>query len=173
MNFCKARLVCVGCDRRGRWDLRSSETGSVKGSAVTIAKQVAWGCVTVGMIVASALPAWATRLAFTGKVMVDEQIDRPLSGVRIRVEFHGHEVGIHEYTTTRSTRGMTDEEGNFEVALKMSEYRYHWTHAIVEIPATEENKAIVRVIPLENDGNGGCVGSKQIEVPPMPYGQRQ
>ncbi|WP_137455185.1 hypothetical protein [Halomicronema hongdechloris] len=99
--------------------------------------------------------------------MVDEQVDRPLPGVRVHIEFHGHEVGIHEYTTTRSTRVTTDENGNFAVALKMSEYRYHWTHATVEIPATEQSKAMVRVIPVENDGQGGCVGFKQIEVPPL------
>ena len=85
------------------------------------------------------LIAYAERLFLSGSVeLAPSQL--PVGDARVTVTFHGHELGIHEYTTERTVRARTDESGNFEAVIKVPSRRYIWTHTTVEIAETDISK---------------------------------
>ncbi len=85
------------------------------------------------------LIAHAEKLFISGRVEL-ESSQSPVGDARVTVTFHGHELGIHEYTTERTVRARTDELGNFEAEIKVPSRRYIWTHATVEIAETDISK---------------------------------
>lgn len=86
------------------------------------------------------LIAQAAKLSLSGRVELAPS-QSPVENARVTVTFHGHEIGIHEYTTQRTVRARTDELGNFEAQVKVPDRRYVWTHATVEIAETEVSKS--------------------------------
>ncbi len=83
------------------------------------------------------------------------------------VTFHGHEAGITEYTTERTSQTVTDAAGFFTVDMKLSEYRYRWTHVSIAIEPTDISKGATITAVLYNDGQGGSQGRKDIVVMPQ------
>lgn len=124
---------------------------------------------TAAIALAVAFPqaAYGARLSFTGDLHLNTANESPVEGARIKVTFHGHEVGIHEYTTERSARAITLSDGSFAVDVKLSEYRYRWTHATLEVAETDISKEATLTIPLYEDGRGGFVGTKRFGVSPL------
>lgn len=119
-----------------------------------------------GLVLMHPLAAQAARLSISGcvELMTSES---PVSNARVTVTFHGHELGIHEYTTERTVRARTDEEGNFLVAVKVPDRRYNWTHATVEISETDVSKSMKVNSACLADGTGGCRFSKDFRVNPL------
>ncbi|MBE7382172.1 MAG: hypothetical protein F6J95_012245 [Leptolyngbya sp. SIO1E4] len=93
----------------------------------------------VGLVLTHSLAAHAAKLSLAGRVELSTS-QAPVGDARITVTFHGHEVGIHEYTTQRTIRAYTDELGNFLAEVKVPDRRYTWTHATVEISETSVSK---------------------------------
>lgn len=112
------------------------------------------------------LAAQAARLSLSGAVeMATSQ--SPVSDARVTVTFHGHEVGIHEYTTERTVRVRTNEFGNFLAEVKVPDRRYIWTHATIEIAETEVSKMAKHRSACHVDATGGCYFNKDFSVNPI------
>lgn len=122
----------------------------------------------IAISLATPTAAHATKLTFAGQVHVDQANPEPLPRTRITVTFHGHEAGIHEYTTERSTSTLTAADGSFYVEVKLSEYRYRWTHVTISIPATDISKGITTLGLCTTEDGQGCQGAKDIWVTPLP-----
>lgn len=119
------------------------------------------------LILGASTAAQAAQLSFVGKVRLTNLAQQPVTDTRVVVTFHGHEAGIHEYTTNRTTTAYTDADGNFAVSVKLAEYRYRWTHTTVEIAPTDISKAARLMAPCQDDGHGGCSGTKTFQVSPL------
>lgn len=119
------------------------------------------------LILGTSTAAQAAQLSFSGKVRLTNLAQQPVADTRIVVTFHGHESGIHEYTTDRTATAYTDADGNFAVSVKLSEYRYRWTHTTVDIAPTDISKAARLMAPCRDDGHGGCSGTKTFQVSPL------
>lgn len=129
-----------------------------------------------GVVLASGTVAEAALLSFSGRVNLYAPINAtvaageiqpdPVPAARVTVTFHGHEDGITEYTMERSSRVVTDENGYFEVAIKLSDYRYRWTHVTLAVEATELSKSTTVTATVYNDGEGGSRGVKDVLVMP-------
>jgi len=135
------------------------------------------GPIAAGVVIATASVAEAAMLSFSGQVHLyepgtaaaadgDDLID-PVPAATVTVTFHGHEAGITEYTTERSSRVVTDENGFFAVDIKLSEYRYRWTHVTIAVESTDLSKAITTTATVYDDGQGGSRGIKNIQVMPQ------
>lgn len=109
--------------------------------------------------------AAAARLSLTGRVALS-QVESPVDNARVTVTFHGHEMGIHEYTTERRVRATTDDAGYFWAIVKVPEDRYIWTHATVEIAETDMSKSAVMQTVCYIDDNGGGYCNKDFAVNP-------
>ena len=123
----------------------------------------------------SGATAQAAMLSFSGRVHLFEPVTtvanraaqpESVSAARVTVTFHGHEAGITEYTTSRTARTSTDQNGFFVVDIKMSEYRYRWTHVTIAVAATETSKETTLIATVYNDGQGGSWGTKDVFVMP-------
>ncbi|MGF1569650.1 MAG: hypothetical protein ACFCVD_16540 [Nodosilinea sp.] len=129
------------------------------------------------MVVATPLAAQAARLSFMGTVQLNARdqaapeaniaTPNPVANAEVTVTFHGHEGGIEEYTTERTAQTVTDENGNFEVDVKLSEYRYRWTHVTVTVNPTDISKETTLTSVIYDNGQGGCDGSKVVRVMPL------
>lgn len=119
-----------------------------------------------GLVLMSSLSAQAAKLSLSGQVELASS-QSPVRDARITVTFHGHELGIHEYTTERIVRGRTDDDGNFTIATKVADRRYVWTHAIVEIAETDVSKSIEVISVCQVDEGGGCSFDKDFWVNPL------
>lgn len=132
--------------------------------------------VAVAIVITHGTAAEAVMLSFSGRVHLHEpaassanRLVRPIpvAAAQVTVTFHGHEAGITEYTTERIGRVRTDETGLFAVDIKISEYRYRWTHATVAVSATDISKEMTILATLHNDGQGGHWGAKDVVVMPQ------
>lgn len=112
------------------------------------------------------LVAQAAKLSVAGRVELTSQ-ESPVSNARVTITFHGHELGIHEYTTERTIRARTDEFGNFRAEIKVPDRRYSWTHTTVEIGETEVSKRTSLISACQIDGTGGCRFDKSLQVNPL------
>ncbi|MEO1094677.1 MAG: hypothetical protein AAFX01_07225 [Cyanobacteria bacterium J06638_28] len=121
---------------------------------------------TLSILLVTPLAASAAKLSLTGRVELTSALS-PVGDARVTVTFHGHEVGIHEYTTTRTVRARTDEFGNFIAETKVSNRRYTWTHATVEIGETEISKKTQTQSICQTDPTGGCQSEKDFQVRPL------
>lgn len=110
--------------------------------------------------------ASAAKLSLVGQVALNSAAS-PVHGARVTVTFHGHEMGIHEYTTQRRVRVQTDALGYFSAEVKVPDDRYIWTHATVEIAETESSKAAVLQSVCQIDDNGGGRCDKDFRVNPL------
>ncbi len=127
-----------------------------------------WGlfCGVLGWLLLQPLAAHAAKLSFAGRVqLITGQV--PIEDARVTVTFHGHEIGIHEYTTQRTVRARTDESGNFIAEVKVPDRRYVWTHATVEIAETNVSKTIQVRSLCQSDATGGCSARKNLQVNPL------
>ncbi len=122
--------------------------------------------IVLGGVLATPLPALAEQLSITGAVAL-EGSEIPITNAPVTITFHGHELGIHEYTTDRTVVVRTDEMGAFAAAVKVPDRRYAWTHASVAIAPTELSKAAQGIIPCMAPAAGGCEGSKAFRVRPL------
>lgn len=111
------------------------------------------------------LVAEAARVSLSGRVTLDSTT--PIKDARVTVIFHGHEMGIHEYTTERYMRARTDEQGRFNIFVKVPSDRYIWTHATVEVSETDTSKAMTAIAPCVIDEQGGGVCSKEFQANPL------
>lgn len=130
-------------------------------------KQLGLGLATIAAILAVPTAANAARLAFSGNVQLDTAARHPVEAVRVTVTFHGHEEGIHDYETARTARAVTAADGSFSVEVKLSEYRYRWTHVTVEVNSTDISKEMIDTATCISDGEGGCSGVKDFQVEPL------
>ena len=121
---------------------------------------------SVGLVLAAPMVAEAARLSLVGNVKL-AAAELPVENARVTVTFHGHEMGIHEYTTQRRIRVLTDEAGSFEAVVKVPDDRYIWTHATVEIDETEMSKATTSQTLCQVDEQGGGYCSKSFDVNPL------
>lgn len=119
----------------------------------------------LGWVLISPLVAAAARISLTGQVALLSEA--PIANARITVIFHGHERGIHEYTTERRTRVETDEDGYFSAFVKVPDDRYIWTHATIEIGETESSKAATAIARCQVDEQGGGHCSRKLRVNPL------
>lgn len=119
----------------------------------------------IGLAFLSNQAALASWLIFRGQVHLDAPDSPPIADAEVTVTFHGHENGIHEYRLDRTVAATTDAQGQFSVSLKLSDYRYRWTHTTITVGETEVSKEIIVVGSCLNDDQGGCTGVKQISVP--------
>ncbi|MEM6435835.1 MAG: hypothetical protein AAF773_18585 [Cyanobacteria bacterium P01_D01_bin.115] len=121
---------------------------------------------SVGLVLAAPLAAEAARLSLVGSVKLSVA-ESPVEDARVTVTFHGHEMGIHEYTTQRRIRVRTDASGSFEAVVKVPDDRYIWTHATVEIDETDMSKAAIAQTLCQIDEQGGGYCSKSFNVNPL------
>lgn len=121
---------------------------------------------TISILLVNPLAASAARLSLTGRVELTSALS-PVGDARVTVTFHGHEIGIHEYTTTRTVRARTNEFGDFIAETKVSNRRYVWTHATVEIGETEISKKTQARSVCQTDYAGGCQSAKDFQVRPL------
>lgn len=119
-----------------------------------------------GLVILTPLMAEAAKLSFTGRVALTNMAS-PVADARVTVTFHGHETGIHEYTTERRIRVWTDADGYFSAEVKVPDDRYIWTHATVEIAETDTSKSAVMQALCQIDGNGGGDCDKEFRVNPL------
>lgn len=117
-------------------------------------------------MLATPLMAEAASLSLTGHIALISS-ESPVGNARITVTFHGHEVGIHEYTTEERVRVRTDEAGYFEAVVKVPDDRYIWTHATVEIAETDTSKAATLRSTCQIDSEGGGRCDKNFRVNPL------
>lgn len=120
----------------------------------------------LGLVLASPMIAEAAKLTFSGRVASTRDAS-PVEEARVTVTFHGHETGIHEYTTERRVRAYTDELGYFTAEVKVPDDRYIWTHATVEIAETERTKSFTVRASCQGDDNGGGYCTKDFQVSPL------
>jgi len=124
-------------------------------------------------VLVSPLAAFAAKLSLEGRVELINS-DFPVENARVTVTFHGHEPGIHEYTTQRTVRAYTDDFGNFLAEIKVPDHRYVWTHATVEIAETEMSKRAAAQSICQTSEDGGCYCTKDFHVNPLtPLESRQ
>lgn len=128
-------------------------------------KTLASVCTALGWVLITPLIAEAARLSLNGRVALTSTT--PVEDARITVTFHGHEMGIHEYTTERWARVYTNEQGEFAATVKVPDDRYIWTHATLEIAETEHSKAMTAIARCEVDDQGGGHCSKVLQVSPL------
>lgn len=121
---------------------------------------------SVGLVLAAPMVAEAARLSLVGNVKLTAA-ELPVEDARVTVTFHGHEMGIHEYTTQRRIRVRTDADGSFEAVVKVPDDRYIWTHATVEIDETDMSKAAIAQTLCQIDEQGGGYCSKSFSVNPL------
>jgi hypothetical protein len=121
---------------------------------------------TLGLLLLTPMAAQAAKLSLAGRVELAARA-LPIAHARVTVTFHGHEMGIHEYTTERRVRVQTDELGNFMAEVKVPEDRYIWTHATVEIAETERSKLAIAQAQCQIDDNGGGRCDKNFRVSPL------
>ena len=119
-----------------------------------------------GLVLMNPLIAQAAKLSLTGRVGLAPS-QSPVEDARITVTFHGHEIGIHEYTTERTVRVRTDELGNFEAEIKVPNRRYIWTHATVEISETDVSKSTEVTSTCLEDEDGSYFCNKSFWVNPL------
>jgi uncharacterized GH25 family protein len=119
-----------------------------------------------GLVLSTPLVAEAAKVSLTGRVALANAAS-PVENARVTVTFHGHEVGIHEYTTERRIRVVTDETGYFVAEVKVPEDRYLWTHATVEIAETDLSKSAIQRTVCYVDDNGGGRCNKDFQVHPL------
>ncbi|MEM9002233.1 MAG: hypothetical protein AAGE59_01775 [Cyanobacteria bacterium P01_F01_bin.86] len=119
-----------------------------------------------GLMLMSPLAAQAAKLSMSGRVELTSS-QSPVDDARVTVTFHGHELGIHEYTTERTVRARTDEFGNFEAEVKVPSRRYIWTHATVEIAETDVSKRAEVTSTCLIDETGGFYCDKNFWVSPL------
>ncbi|MEM9119220.1 MAG: hypothetical protein AAGD09_15255 [Cyanobacteria bacterium P01_F01_bin.56] len=122
-------------------------------------------CSALAGLLITPLVAEAARLSLNGRVALTSA--NPIENARITVTFHGHEMGIHEYTTQRWARIRTNNEGEFNAIVKVPDDRYIWTHATIEIAETDLSKATTVIAPCEIDDQGGGHCSKEFRVSPL------
>lgn len=119
------------------------------------------------LVLLTPLAALAEQLYFSGRIELATSLS-PVEDARVTVTFHGHEPGIHEYTTERTVRARTDETGNFIAETKVPSRRYIWTHATIEVSETDVSKqAKVRSVCFADTFVGGCRHDKNIRVRPL------
>ena len=121
---------------------------------------------SVGLMLAAPMAAEAARLSLVGNVKL-AAAELPVEDARVTVTFHGHEMGIHEYTTQRRIRVRTNADGSFEAVVKVPDDRYIWTHATVEIDETDMSKAAIAQTLCQIDEQGGGYCSKSFSVNPL------
>ena len=121
---------------------------------------------SVGLVLSAPLTAEAARLSLVGSVKLSVA-ESPIEDARVTVTFHGHEMGIHEYTTQRRIRVRTNADGSFEAVVKVPDDRYIWTHATVEIDETDMSKAAIAQTLCQIDEQGGGYCSKSFNVNPL------
>lgn len=121
--------------------------------------------VALGWVLLTPLAATAARLALSGRVILSGTT--PVENARLVITFHGHEMGIHEYTTQRRLRAQTNEQGEFAAAVKVPDDRYIWTHATIEIAETDRSKAATAIARCEIDHQGGGRCHKDFRVNPL------
>jgi hypothetical protein len=119
-----------------------------------------------GLVLSTPLAAEAAKLSLRGQVGLRNAAS-PVNDARIVVTFHGHEMGIHEYTTQRRVRVRTDALGYFLAEVKVPDDRYIWTHATVEVAETDMSKTARMQAACQVDGNGGGRCDKTFEVNPL------
>lgn len=119
-----------------------------------------------GLVLLTPIAAQAARVSLTGQVTLSTT-PIPVENARITVTFHGHELGIHEYTTVRRVRVSTDATGQFTAVVKVPDDRYHWTHATVEIAETDMSKTAQGRAICQVDRNGGGRCDKTFAVSPL------
>ncbi|MEM9504967.1 MAG: hypothetical protein AAGA01_13545 [Cyanobacteria bacterium P01_E01_bin.43] len=112
------------------------------------------------------MAAEAARLSLVGNVKL-VAAELPVEDARVTVTFHGHEMGIHEYTTQRRIRVRTNADGSFEAVVKVPDDRYIWTHATVEIDETDMSKAAIAQTLCQIDEQGGGYCSESFNVNPL------
>lgn len=128
-------------------------------------KTLASCCGALAWLVTIPLVADAARVSLAGRVAMTSAA--PVANARITVTFHGHEMGIHEYTTQRRVRAQTDEQGQFSAVVKVPDDRYIWTHATLEIAETDTSKAATAIARCEIDNQGGGHCSKEFRINPL------
>lgn len=121
---------------------------------------------TLGLVLFTPLTANAAQLSFEGRVALTSA-NTPVEDARITVTFHGHEMGIYEYTTERRIRVTSNEQGIFRAMVKVPDDRYIWTHATVEIAETDMSKAATAITVCQIDDNGGGYCRKDFRVNPL------
>jgi len=118
------------------------------------------------LVLLTPLIAEAAKLSLSGRVELTTY-ESPVEDARVTVVFHGHEMGIHEYTTQRRVRVLTDEFGHFLAEVKVPDDRYIWTHATVEIAETNMSKSAILQTVCQIDDNGGGRCDKEFQVHPL------
>jgi hypothetical protein len=131
-----------------------------------VGKQWGWGAIAAGLVLATPVAAEAARLSVDGKVQLENTAE-PLEQARVTVTFHGHELGIHEYTTRRTLRVSTDADGEFTAQTKIRIGRYHWTHATILVSATDRTKSHEFQSPCVGNDAEGWVCSKDLWISPI------
>ena len=119
-----------------------------------------------GLVLATPLMAEAAKLSLSGRIALTS-LNSPVEDARVTVTFHGHEMGIHEYTTVRRVRVHTNELGYFLAEVKVPDDRYIWTHATVAISETDMSKSTTVQTVCQIDGNGGGRCDKDFQVHPL------
>ncbi len=132
-------------------------------------KQLGLAAIAVGLVAATPMAAEAARLSVEAKIQLEETA-QPLDQARVTVTFHGHELGIHEYTTSRTLRARTGDDGAFTVQTKVRSGRYHWTHATITVSATDRNKSQAFQCPCAGSDAEGWICSKDFWVSPIASG---
>ncbi|MDB9524962.1 hypothetical protein PN498_03095 [Oscillatoria sp. CS-180] len=120
----------------------------------------------LGWLLMTPLVAEAAKLSLTGRVEL-ATVESPVEDAQITVTFHGHEMGIHEYTIERRVRVQTDDLGYFTAEVKVPSDRYFWTHTTVEIAETEMSKAAISRSTCHIDDIGGGRCDKNFQVSPL------
>ncbi|MDA0267089.1 MAG: hypothetical protein O2890_12820 [Cyanobacteria bacterium] len=129
-------------------------------------KQLGLAAIAVGLVAVTPLAAEAARLSVDGRIQL-KNTAQPLDQARVTITFHGHELGIHEYTTTQTLRVRTDADGGFAAETKVRDGRYHWTHATIIVGPTDISKSHEFQCPCVGSDAEGWVCSKDFWVSPM------
>lgn len=129
-------------------------------------KQLGLAAIAIGLVTATPMVAEAARLSVDGKIQLAETA-QPVDQARVTITFHGHELGIHEYTTSRTLRARTDAAGEFTADTKVRDGRYAWTHATITVNATDRSKSHEIQCPCVGNDAEGWFCSKDIWVSPI------
>jgi hypothetical protein len=130
-----------------------------------VVKQLGLAAIALGLIATTPVVAEAARLSVNGKIQLEDTA-QPVGRASVAVTFHGHELGIHEYTTSRSLRVRTDADGEFSGETKVRAGRYTWTHATLTVSATDMSKRHEIQFPCVGSDAEGWFCSKDIWVSP-------
>ncbi|MGD1929164.1 MAG: hypothetical protein ACFB12_09645 [Leptolyngbyaceae cyanobacterium] len=128
-------------------------------------KQLGLAAISLGLVATTPAVAEAARLSVDGKIQL-EDTEQPIDRARVSVTFHGHELGIHEYTTSRRLRVRTNAAGEFAGETKVRAGRYTWTHATITVSATDMSKSHESQFPCVGSDAEGWFCSKDIWVSP-------